>query len=228
MAPNNQPESQIPAPILGPQKTLPGVDVTTWVETCTGPKRAGDLMVGDRIFTPNNGAQPLLWVGRFERLSWGYDAPLEVEAEALGVHGVVSVSRDQPIMLTSNLAKSMFGEAEVLIRAQHLVGTLARFREDGNSAEFILLLCGQQQVFCANNLPVATFKPCRHSLALLDDQQQEDILDVLPNRDGLTGFGYGPTARVVMRDQESRAILKDVFFKEKRPRDARALSRLVG
>ncbi|MBJ3762929.1 Hint domain-containing protein [Maribius pontilimi] len=101
-----------------------GIAGSTLVATMTGERKAADLAVGDKVFTRDNGAQP---IRRIERMGakMGARSAVCIEAGALG-HGLpqqdMVVSPDHRLLICSERANLLLDDTEVLVAARDMVG----------------------------------------------------------------------------------------------------------
>ncbi|TCK99961.1 Hint domain-containing protein [Shimia isoporae] len=180
----------------------------TQIVTQKGMVAIETLSPGDRVLTRDNGYQELQWIGRSGRLATGKDAPVEIAAGVLGNHDAISFSRNHRVLLQSDAATTLFGEREVLIRAGDLVnGTSVKLRDDGLPVTYVHLLFDRHEIVRANGLDCESYHPSHETLDMFDADTRQEILSHMPNTDRFMGYGYGPVARVSLREQEARALL---------------------
>ena len=116
-----------------PPERAPWLGLRTPVDTARGPVAAGSLRPGDLVHTADNGLQPVLRTTRLRLPSRGSFAPVILRAPYLGQGSDVLLSADQLVALNGAEVEYMFGEEEVLVRADALAnGTIGR--SDGRQA----------------------------------------------------------------------------------------------
>lgn len=101
----------------------------TMIRTEKGDVAVQDLREGDMVWTRDNGFQPLRWVGVSHLDSIDLAAkpkllPIRIKAGALGVDMPARdlvVSPQHRVLVRSAIAQRMFGAAEVLVAAKHLI-----------------------------------------------------------------------------------------------------------
>ncbi|MDP5305977.1 Hint domain-containing protein [Paracoccus spongiarum] len=113
-----------------PQSPAPCFAQGTMIDTIFGPRAIETLSVGDMIRTRDNGYRWLSWIGATPldaaRLELQPNLrPIRIRAGALA-NGVpardLTVSPQHRMLVRSSIAQRMFGEAEILVAAKHLVG----------------------------------------------------------------------------------------------------------
>lgn len=189
-------------------KSVPCFVAGTRILTQDGLVVIEDLKAGDRILTRDSGYQALKWIGKSTRLAVGDDAPVKIAAGALGNHETISFSQNHRILVQSEAAVTLFGESEVLIKARDLVNnTSIRLQNDGLSVTYVHLLFDRHEIVRANGLDCESYHPSHETLDSFDPATQREILAHMPNSDRFMGYGYGPVARVSLREQEAKALL---------------------
>ncbi|WP_241250450.1 choice-of-anchor L domain-containing protein [Paragemmobacter kunshanensis] len=163
------------------------------------------LLPGDRVETRDHGAQVLRWVGRVTRAAVGADAPVEIAAGTLGAHETLRLSGNHRVLLTGARAELLFGEAEVLVKAKHLVDGRAVRVVEGGEVTYLHLLFDRHEVVVANGLPCESYFPGDQAMAAFDGEAQEELLRLFPMlRAG--GDAFGPLARAEVKGREARLL----------------------
>ncbi|AOZ70311.1 2,3,4,5-tetrahydropyridine-2,6-carboxylate N-succinyltransferase [Rhodobacter xanthinilyticus] len=185
---------------------VPCFTAGTRIATPEGPRAVEDLRPGDLVFTQDDGAQPLRWVGRHRVRATGDFAPIRIEADTFGRHDVLTVSPQHRILMRDALAELMFGEAEVLVAAKHLVdGARVRVVE-GGEVEYFHLLFDRHQVIFSEGLATESFLPGPQVLGGLEAACQAEICALFPELDPATGTGFAPAARRMLKGYEARLL----------------------
>lgn len=189
--------------------TTPCFVAGTLIVTDRGERPVESLSPGDMILTRDNGFQPLRWIGRSTRRALGQDAPIRFSAGAIGNHEAVEFSPNHRVLVTSLIASLLFGESEVLIKAKDLVnGTTIRPRADGKTVIYLHLLFDRHEIVRGNGLDSESYHPGQETIHAFDAETRAEILRLMPNGDAMTGYGFGPAARVSLRAFEAKALLK--------------------
>ena len=111
-----------------------------------------DLQVGDLVLTADNGAQPIRWIGRRRVPALGHLAPVTIAPGTFGDHGAVTVSQNHRVMRDGAAIELLFGDAEVLVAAKHLVDRRNVTLRQGGTVDYIHLLFDDHQLIWANGL----------------------------------------------------------------------------
>lgn len=189
--------------------TVPCFVAGTRIVTVRGEVPVEDLVVGDMVLTRDNGFQALRWVGQTVRSAIGIDAPIHFDAGALGNHDAVEFSPNHRVLITSSIASMMFGNSEVLVKAKDLVNdTTIRPVANGMPVTYLHLLFDQHEIVRGNGLDSESYHPGHETLEAFDIETREEILRLMPNTDKLTGYGYGPSARISLRRYEAMTLLR--------------------
>lgn len=161
------------------------------------------LRPGDEVVTLDHGPQVLRWVGRVTRDAVGQDAPVEIAAGTLGDHGALRLSGNHRVLVTGPRAELLFGEAEVLVKAKHLVDGRAVRVVEGGEVTYLHLLFDRHEVVMANGLPCESYHPGAASMKAFDPEVQEELLRLFP---GLQDGDFGPLARSEIKAREARLL----------------------
>lgn len=161
----------------------------TLIETADGPQACALLNVGDLIWTRDNGLQPLRWIGRravgAAELA-GNDKlyPVRIGAGALGAGLPLRdlwVSRQHRMLVSSDIARRICGEAEVLLPAIRLIGLPAIAVDTGvRAVEYVHLLFDRHQIVFAEGAPSESLLLGTEALRMLSIEAQEEICSLFP------------------------------------------------
>ena len=164
------------------------------------------LAAGDAVLTRDRGAQVLRWVGRVVREAVGADAPVEIRAGTFGDHGALRVSPCHRVLVEGARAELLFGEAEVLVKAKHLVDGRAVRVVEGGEVAYLHLLFDRHEVVMANGLPCESYFPGPATLGAFDAEAREEVLRLFPVLREDAG-GYGPLARMEVKGREAAVLV---------------------
>lgn len=188
--------------------TVPCLVAGTLVATPAGLVAVEDLQPGDLVMTRDDGAQPLRWIGRATRAAEGRDAPVVIEAGALGEHDRVELSQNHRVLLRSARAELLFGESEILVKAKDLLNDkTVRLRRDGSAVTYVHLLFDRHQIINGNGLDSESYHPGDETLASFDPDTRDELLRLMPEVAEQGAQAYGPAARMALKSYESRALL---------------------
>lgn len=82
-----------------------------------GPRRADQLASGDALWTRDNGAQPIKWVGARQVRGWGRHAPIVFAEGAIGNPEPLVLSQQHRILVDVYPERDQFDAPEVLVPA---------------------------------------------------------------------------------------------------------------
>ena len=188
-------------------ETIPCFVAGTMIETTTGPRSVEGLRPGDMVMTRDDGPQPLRWIGRRAVPALGKMAPIRIRENALGEHGEVMLSPLHRVLVKDAVAELMFGEAEVLIAAKDLVNDHSIRAVEGGEVEYVHLLFDQHQVIYSEGLATESFLPGPQTSQSFEAEIVAEICTIFPELDPVTGEGYGPAARPLLKRYEAEALL---------------------
>ncbi|NPD16179.1 Hint domain-containing protein [Xinfangfangia sp. D13-10-4-6] len=121
----------------------------THIATPDGEVRVEALVPGQLIQTLDHGLQPLRQVLATTVSARADAAPVVIAAKTCGNQRDLVLSPQQRVLFSGSRAAALFGESEVLVAAQHLVGAgLARQRH-GRSVTFYQLVFDQHEIIFA-------------------------------------------------------------------------------
>lgn len=186
------------------------------IATQTGEVRVERLQAGDRVFTRDNGIQPLRWVGRRDLTPDEMRAhpefqPVLIRQGALGKdlpERDMLVSPQHRMLLTSDLAEVMFDEREVLVAAKHLTGLDGVDQVQTGSASYLHLMFDHHEVVLADGAWSESFQPGDYSLRGIGADQRAEVLTLFPELESTEGLGTYGSARMSLKKHEA-AILVD-------------------
>lgn len=164
------------------------------------------LAVGDAVLTRDRGAQVLRWVGRTVRAAVGADAPVEIRAGTFGDHGALRVSPCHRVLVEGARAELLFGEAEVLVKAKHIVDGRAVRVVEGGDVTYLHLLFDRHEVVVANGLACESYYPGPATLGSFDAEARDEVLRLFPALRRDAG-GYGPLARMEVKGREAAVLV---------------------
>ncbi|MCM2561783.1 Hint domain-containing protein [Lutimaribacter sp. EGI FJ00015] len=186
--------------------SIPCFVAGTLIATSSGQVPVEWLSPGDMVLTRDDGPQPLRWVGRRTVTARGAYAPICIRAGAFGAHQELWVSPEHRILIRDSLAELLFGEAEVLVAAKHLVNDHSVRRIEGGEVEYCHLMFDRHQVVISEGLETESFLPgpqIAHSFA---PDTLAEICALFPELDPATGAGYSAAARRTLKTYEARIL----------------------
>nr|WP_241741519.1 Hint domain-containing protein [Gemmobacter straminiformis] len=184
------------------------------IATARGLVAVETLVVGDRVRVRDGGYAPLRWIGH-RRLDGAALAarpellPVRIAAGALGgglPRRALVVSPQHRILFTGPACELLFGEAEVLVAAVHLVGLAGVERLAVDAVDYVHFMCDRHEVVKANGVWTESFQPGDQTLAGLDRAQRDELYALFPELD----HAHHPlrqAARPTLRAHEVAALL---------------------
>lgn len=194
--------------------TVPCFAAGTLITTSEGPKPVEEIRVGDKVLSRDDGFQQVRWTG--QRVLSAEDVQVNpdfmsvmIRAGALGNNlprRDLRVSPGHRMLVSGAHAELMFGERDVLVAASDLVG-LAGITLDSSAVTYVHVMFDTHQIIDAEGAWSESFQPADETLNGLDDQQRDELLALFPElgtRKGQRGY---VSARRVLAQHESRALL---------------------
>lgn len=189
----------------------------TRIDTPHGARAIEDLREGDQVWTKDNGAQDIQWVGSRRMtgarlFAMPHLRPVRIAAGALGVERPdqeLLVSPEHRMLIDGPAARDLFNTDEVLVAAKDLINGSSisvdlRVRE----VTYVHLLLPQHEVLRANGIETESFHPANAALSTLNDSDRVRLLDRLPELE-YDPHTYGTYARRNLSTSEA-AILRHV------------------
>ncbi|MEY8839650.1 Hint domain-containing protein, partial [Cribrihabitans sp. XS_ASV171] len=153
----------------------------TLILTAAGPRPVETLRRGDLIVTRDEGLKPLRWVGQRSVAAQGRFAPIEIAPELLpGATAPLLVSPQHRMLWTGPQAQLLFGTAEVLVSAHHLLGQPGVRCRPGGAVTYLHLMLDRHEVIYANGAASESFFPGDAALDALSDQGREELFALFP------------------------------------------------
>jgi hypothetical protein len=161
----------------------------TLVATPAGPRPIESLARGDLVETRDAGAIPIRWIGSRRVVGRGALAPVRIRRGALGNRRDLWVSPNHRMLLTGARAEILFGEAEVLVAAKHLVndGTIRVVPRP--AIDYFHLMFDDHQIIFAEGCATESLYPGGEALKGLSEESRREILDLFPELEGDVSLG---------------------------------------
>ncbi|MBY6166657.1 Hint domain-containing protein [Pseudooceanicola nitratireducens] len=173
----------------------------TRIDTPRGPVAVEDLRPGDAVMTADHGPQPLRWTGSRRVPARGGSAPVTFATGALGNSRPLTLSPQHRVLITGWKPEMLFGEAEVLVAAKHLVDGHEVTQSEGSEITYHHLCLDRHQVLFAEGAPVESFLPAEEALFSLTPAQRRDLCAALPDLDAAAR-----PARPILRGYEAQLL----------------------
>ncbi|MEL6477930.1 MAG: Hint domain-containing protein [Pseudomonadota bacterium] len=174
------------------------------IDTPQGARPVETLRVGDLVQTADNGVQPIRWIGQRTVAALGTLAPVVIAGGAHGAERPLTVSPQHRILIRSPRADLMFGEAEVLIPAIHLVDGRHVARRQGGEITYVHLLFDRHEVIFSSGVASESFHPSARNISTLENATRAEVLTLFPEL--ASGTPPFDTARLVLTGAEARVL----------------------
>lgn len=178
----------------------------TLISTRRGQVPVEMLEPGDLIATKDHGYAPLRWIGQRTVEAEGQLAPILFNRNALGEHPPLAVSPQHRILMRDPVAELMFADPEVLVSAQSLVNGSDIVQVEGGLVTYVHLLFDRHEILFSNGVATESFLPGPAIGSMFEAETLAEILTLFPQIDPVSGDGYGPAARRILKSHESDAL----------------------
>jgi hypothetical protein len=179
----------------------------TRIDTARGPLPVEEIAVGDLVLTLDHGPCPVRWHGVRTVAAQGAMAPVVIPAGSLGDHGALAVSPQHRLHLCGWRAELYAGEAEVLVKAIHLVRAGRLRQQEGGTVTYHHLLFDRHEIIRAEGLWSESYYPGPVTMSGHDPGAQEELLSLFPDLATDPTGGYGPSARPEVRAHVAALLL---------------------
>ncbi len=183
----------------------------TLIATPRGEVPIETLRPGDLVLTLDDGAQPLIWVGR-RRTIFGHRShrhhPVRIAAGAMG-HGLprrdLRVSPQHRLLVAGPPGKRF--AAGALAKAKGLCGRPGISQDtECTAVDYLQLLLPRHGIVLAEGLPTESFLPRGYALAALPEADRVAICSLVPVLSADQKSGYGPPARPLLSMQQLASL----------------------
>jgi hypothetical protein len=187
----------------------------TLIDTDRGPRAVETLVPGDLVLTRDHGFRPLAWTGAKDLpaaaiAAWPDLAPVRIAAGALGQNlpaRDLVVSPRHRMLVSGPRAEIMFGEREVLVAAQDLVGLPGITRDAAADTTYLHIMCEGHEILRAEGAWTESFQPAAAVLGALDDGTRAEILRLFPELATAQGQTRFAAARPVLSPAEAKLLV---------------------
>ncbi len=174
----------------------------TEIITSKGPKKIENLEVGDKVFTMDNGMQPVRWIGsrKVNSLELAVSPnlkPIRIAAGALGNGTPTSdlyVSRQHRILVRSKIAERMLGDTEILVPATKLVHLPGiEVVEDLEHVEYFHMLFDRHEIVFSNGAATESLLTGPEALKSVSAEARAEILQLFPQ---IGNYSYSSARKI--------------------------------
>jgi hypothetical protein len=180
----------------------------TLIRTPQGDVPIEDIAVGDLVDTYEDGAQEVRWVGARTVPAEGALAPIRIEAGTFGDHGTLLVSPQHRVLVRDSRAELLFECSEVLVKAKDLLDDRKVTRVTGGDVTYFHILFDRHQIVFSQGLETESFLPGPQIGEIFEQEIVDEICTLFPELDRLTGEGYGPSARRMLKTYEAAVLTR--------------------
>lgn len=162
----------------------------TLIATPDGPRPVETLNPGDLVLTAEGRILPVLWrgtrrVGMFEAMRQPSSRPVVIPPGALGPacpDRTLRLSPSHRIVLGGGAAELLFGEAKVLVPAEHLIGHAGIHRGPAEAdLDFHHILLEDHEMVLAEGVESESFQPAARTLFAQDAEALAALMAALPH-----------------------------------------------
>ncbi|WP_022704458.1 Hint domain-containing protein [Pseudorhodobacter ferrugineus] len=179
----------------------------TMIATPDGERGVETLRAGDLVDTLDDGPQPLLWVGGGTVVAQDEALPVCISQGVLDNDADLWVSGQHLVMLDGADCELLFGEAEVLVAAKHLLGLPGVYRAIGTGkVSYHHLLLEQHQLVIAQGTAAETLYPGPQVFDALPHRAVDSLRAVLLDYE-MERIGAKPAVRRVLLAHEAKVLI---------------------
>jgi hypothetical protein len=195
------------------ESIIPCFTPGTMILTDRGEVAVENLVPGDLVVTRDHGLQPLRWTGQrrltLRQLLADPDLqPVRIAKGALGAEGperTMLVSPQHRVLVAAARAELLFGEAEVLVPAKHLVGEAEVTRAlPETGVTYIHLLFDRHEIVQSDGIWTESFQPAERMLTAMDAAARAEVLALFPELE--VGGEAFAGARLSLKAHEARVL----------------------
>jgi hypothetical protein len=178
----------------------------TLIDTPEGLRPVEALRPGDLVMTQDAGAQPLIWSGSTTVPAKDSFAPIRIRKGTFGASRDLLLSPQHRVLVCDPMAELLFDSSEVLIAAKNLVNGTTVTRCEGGMVTYVHILFECHHIVFSEGIATESFLPGPMTMEGLESNLQAEILTLFPELCPLTGDGYGPPVRPLLRSFESSLL----------------------
>ena len=171
----------------------------------TGKVSVETLKVGDRVWTLDNGLQPIAWIGQAKVPAKGDLAPILIRKGAMDNARDLLVSPQHRMMLAGWRVEMHCGADEVLAPAKALTNDVSIRPVEGGEVTYVHIAFDTHEIVMAEGIPSESFFPGAEALNALDAAARDEILALFP--EWRCPHLRPSTARQVVTTREAKALI---------------------
>lgn len=139
------------------------------------------LTQDDMVLTRDHGAQPVRWLGKVTLRGYGAFAPVIIPEGGLGNLRSLKLAPRQRIFLYQRGDRRLGTRAEVLLQAQHLVGSAGIVQSEGGFVDYYSLAFDDHQIIYAEGVPMESLLVSRAATTRLPAALQSELHERYPH-----------------------------------------------
>ncbi|WP_135501533.1 Hint domain-containing protein [Roseovarius aestuariivivens] len=180
----------------------------TRILTGQGERPVETLQIGDLVVTRDEGLRPIRWIGRRTVRGRGRFTPTRVGARAVdtGREGLL-VSPQHRILFTGYRAELLFGDAEVLVPAKHLVDGRDVVKEPRDEITYLHLMFDHHKVIYAEGIATESFHAGDMGLTAISAAAREELFAIFSELRSAPGH-HLETARLCLKKHEAQLLME--------------------
>lgn len=195
------------------EEVIPCFTPGTMILTDRGDVAVEALAVGDLVMTRDNGLQPLRWIGQRKLTALDLQAdpdlqPVRIAKGAFSEAGpdrTMLVSPQHRVLIEGARAELLFGEAEVLVPAKHLIGHADVSRAlPAEGVTYIHILFDRHEIVQSDGMWTESFQPAERMLSAMDADVRAEVLTLFPQLEQSGDAFEG--ARLSLKAHEARVL----------------------
>lgn len=148
-----------------------------------------DLSVGDRVLTRDHGIQQIRWIGQSTVRATGALAPVVIRAGILANARDLIVSPDHRLFIYQRVDKIGAGQAEILVKARHLVNGDTVFVQPGGFVDYFQILFDRHHIIYAEGIAAESMLIDPRTKPALPEELLERISPLLHHSGSPGGHG---------------------------------------
>lgn len=177
----------------------------TLIDTVSGPIPVQELVRGEKVWTKDNGFQPIRWIGSTTVQGKGALAPVVIEPGSLGNSEVLVLSQQHRVLIESSKAEILFGDPDVLVAAKHLCGLPGVSIREQERVQYTHFMFDCHHIVRSNGALTESFFLETLSVKALPDPQQKEILALFPSLSKATQ-DFGHTAALTLNSRAASVL----------------------
>ncbi|MEM7295479.1 MAG: Hint domain-containing protein [Pseudomonadota bacterium] len=151
------------------------------IETVAGSRLMEELQLGELVRTKDNGPQPVRWIGYGTVPGRGQNAPIRIQAGALGNRRDLIVSPTHRMYLTGGVLETFFDVGSAFVAAQHLVNGSSVTIAPRDEVTYYHLMFDRHEVIYAEGALSESFHPGREYISAIREAGQTRMFELFPD-----------------------------------------------